>query len=92
MKKEYSVAELKEKLGSKYIFVTASSALLCLAVWMLIDSEKPEHQPLEKASVALMKDIWSFEAGIVLTAVALVAIAWLISSIKKVRKEIALKS
>ena len=68
------VRHLKDELGKKWIAVISMSALLGLGVWMLLDPVSPGHSSIEKSTVYLLKEIWSFPAGLILTSIALVAI------------------
>ncbi|GEM_PF-5456575 len=64
------VRHLKDTLSNKWISIISLTAFFSLGVWMLIDPTSPEHQSVEKSTVYLLKEIWSYPTGIIIVAIA----------------------
>lgn len=73
----------RDKRDMIIIQMISSSALIGLGCWMLLDPSEKEHARVEKATTALVKEIWGMEAGIVCLVLGG---AWLIYEIIKFRK------
>lgn len=78
MKKEKKVVDpevkiLEDAIINRYVRMISVVALLGLGIWMLIAPGKPDHASVEKGTVYILKEIWSFEAGVVLLVVAIAA-------------------
>ena len=76
------VRHLKDELGKKWISVISICAFMALGVWMLLDPSSPKHASIEKGTVYILKEIWSWPAGLIIVGVCL---PLLIRPIKKIQ-------
>ena len=72
------VRHLRDEIDRKWIGVISIAAFLAIGIWMLLDPQQPEHNEVEKTSVYLMKEIWSWQVG---TGIALIAVPILIRNV-----------
>ncbi|PLX07366.1 MAG: hypothetical protein C0596_10495 [Marinilabiliales bacterium] len=78
MKKDKKVVNpeikiLEDAIVNRYVRMISAVALFGIGIWMIIAPVKPDHASVEKGSVYLLKEIWSFEAGVVLIVIAIAA-------------------
>ncbi len=72
----------EDALIQKYVSTMSLTAFLGIGIWMLIDPSGMKHASIEKSTVYLMKEIWSFGTGV---AICAIAIFFLIKTILKIR-------
>lgn len=65
------VATLKDRIAGIWISIISLTAFSLLGLWMLLDPSSPEHSSVEKGSVYVMKEIWSWQAGALICVVTL---------------------
>jgi hypothetical protein len=87
MKKEKKVVDtevkiLEDAIVKMYAIMISAVALLGIGVWMLIAPNRPDHASVEKGTVYLLKEIWSFEAGAIFTVLAVVLAIYLILKLR----------
>jgi hypothetical protein len=59
-----------ESYAKKIISIISLSALMGIGIWMIAAPGGLEHSSVEKGSVYIMKEIWSFEAGLIMLAIS----------------------
>ena len=77
----------RDNRDRKILNIISASAFLGLGVWMLLDPSKKKHASVEKATVALVKMLWGFETGCVITVLALVWITVGFIKLNKYKKQ-----
>lgn len=71
--------QYRDQRDRKIINMISPFAVLLLGTWMLASPTKPKHASIEKATTALVKDLWGREAGMVLLSLG---ILWLFFAIR----------
>ncbi len=56
----------RDNRDRKILGIISLTAIILLGLWMVLDASVKKHARIEKATVALVKNIWGLEAGIVL--------------------------
>ena len=67
----------------KWVRIIGFLAFLGLGIWMLIDPTPPRHQSVERATVALFKELWSMPFGIILVSVGLIGVSYFMMQLIK---------
>lgn len=75
----------------KWVRIIGFLAFLGLGVWMLIDPTPPRHQSVERATVALFKELWSMPFGVILVSVGLIGISYFMMQLIKLKKYVWIK-
>jgi hypothetical protein len=75
-KKKYKDLDENEKwlhdaVGKKTLAVISLSAFFSIGIWMILVPEGMKHSSVERSTVYLMKEIWSFEAGLLILAITI---------------------
>lgn len=73
---------LQDAIGRKWISVISLTAFLGIGIWMILVPEGLAHQSIEKTSVYLMKEIWSYETGLIIIGIAVIFLALTIIKIR----------
>lgn len=77
----------RDNRDRKIIPMISACAFMGLGIWMLIDPTKKKHASVEKATVALVKMLWGFETGLIITALALIWLVYSIIQLNKYKKQ-----
>ena len=72
----------EDALVQKYVSIMSLTAFLGIGIWMILEPSGMKHASVEKSTVYLMKEIWSFGTGI---TICVIAIFFLIKTILKIR-------
>ncbi|NOQ74057.1 MAG: hypothetical protein GQ574_18770 [Crocinitomix sp.] len=72
----------EEAMAHKWIALISLGAFLGIGIWMLLVPNGLKHSGYEKSSVYLIKEIWSYETGIVICAIS---VFFLAKTILKIR-------
>jgi hypothetical protein len=75
----------EDALGQKWVAVFSLSAFLGIGIWMLLDPSGGKHSGYEKSTVYLIKEIWSFNTGVVICAISIFFLAKTILKIRMMK-------
>ncbi len=85
------VDHLKEVHAKRIVSILSLSAVFGMGLWMILDPDGGKHSTVEKSTVYLIKEMWSFETGVIFITIAIFFIALTIRKMRMLSGKVWIK-